>query len=87
MQAADFLLGREGNPDAMRFAEKEAPFSSGNFPLTESQSEVWIQSQMSEQASCAYNESDTVSLKTKCAFIVYGKISKHFTIEFDIGFF
>ena len=63
MQAADFLPGREGNPDAMKFAEEEEPFSSGNFPLTESQSEVWIQSQMSEQASCAYNESDTVSLK------------------------
>jgi len=36
---------------------------SESFPLTPSQADVWIASQLSDTASCAYNESDTVKLK------------------------
>ena len=37
--------------------------SETEFPLTNSQAEVWIASQMSDIASCAYNESDTIGLR------------------------
>jgi glutamate-1-semialdehyde aminotransferase/acyl carrier protein len=33
-----------------------------SFPLTASQTDVWVASQLSDTASCAYNESDTVKL-------------------------
>jgi len=37
--------------------------STEPFPLTAAQFDIWVAAQLSETASCAYNESDTVKLK------------------------
>jgi amino acid adenylation domain-containing protein len=39
-----------------------APSAAFEFPLTEAQREIWLSAQISEQASCAFNESFTLQL-------------------------
>ncbi len=53
MQAADLM------PAASGFGAKPET----DFPLTEAQTEIWLAAQLSEEASCAFNESITLRLR------------------------
>ena len=69
LQEGGFLPEQGGTPEKKSLP---APHSASSltdagepvaFPLTESQSEIWIASQLGDEASCAYNEPFTAYLK------------------------
>jgi len=59
MQRAGFLAGTTPD-DLLEVASRSA--ASRRLALTEAQKEIWLACQLSDQASCAYNESDTLEL-------------------------
>jgi amino acid adenylation domain-containing protein len=58
-------IAASARADIADAAPVEAPLSSSTqqAPLTEAQLEIWLSAQLSDQASCAYNESFTLHLR------------------------
>lgn len=60
MQRGGFLAGE--TPEAL-LAGATLGEAGRRYPLTEAQREIWLACQLGDEASCAYNESDTLELK------------------------
>jgi amino acid adenylation domain-containing protein len=60
MQAADFLAAPANSASP---APSPVQIEAADVPLTEAQTEVWLSAQLSNEASCAFNESVTLRLR------------------------
>ncbi len=66
MQQHEFLPSLDGNKDRTLVCDSQTSSSAGgqdSFTLTTSQQEIWLAVQMGEDASCAYNLSNTIRLR------------------------